>query len=168
VQIAAGKLADLPLALADCHSASDVRTRLAEMSVATGPGRLQAAQNWIDECFGADEVEAIVERLRAMNLDAARAALSAMEKASPTSLKVTLRNVRAALSFTRMEQSFQQDYRIALASIAGHDFIEGIRATIVDKDRNPKWQPAKLSDVTADIVERHFKSVGKLELSFPD
>ena len=48
-----------------------------------------------------------------------------------------------------LEESFQQDYRIALACIAGHDFIEGIRATIVDKDRNPKWRPDKIEDVTA-------------------
>ena len=67
-----------------------------------------------------------------------------------------------------MEESFQQDYRIALACIAGHDFIEGIRAQIVDKDRNPAWRPNKLEDVTPDIVDRHFKSVGELELTFAD
>jgi len=65
-----------------------------------------------------------------------------------------------------VEESFQQDYRIALACIAGHDFIEGIRATIVDKDRSPKWRPDKLEDVTAEIVDRHFKSVGALEPTF--
>ena len=78
-----------------------------------------------------------------------------------------MRNVREAAAFNRVEQSFQQDYRIVLACHAGHDFIEGIRATIVDKDRNPRWQPARLEDVTPDIVERHFKSVGALELQFP-
>ena len=67
-----------------------------------------------------------------------------------------------------MEESFQQDYRIALACIAGHDFIEGIRAQIVDKDRDPRWRPDKLEDVTPDIVDRHFKSVGELELNFAD
>ena len=91
-----------------------------------------------------------------------------MRKMSPTSLKVTLRNVRAASSFKRVEESFQQDYRIALACIAGHDFIEGIRAQIVDKDRNPRWRPDSLDDVTPEIVERHFKSAGDLELTFAD
>ena len=89
-----------------------------------------------------------------------------MQKASPTSLKITLRNVQAAASFKRVEESFQQDYRIALACIAGHDFIEGIRATIVGKDRSPKWRPDRLEDVTTEIVDRHFKSVGALELNF--
>lgn len=166
VHIAAAKLAELPAALADCRTAEAVRSRLDSLSSAAPAGKLQAAQPWIDDCFRADDVEAILDRLRAAPDDAARAALAAMQKASPTSLKVTLRNVRDALSFKRVEQSFRQDYRIALACIAGHDFIEGIRAQIVDKDRNPRWRPDKLEDVTPDIVGRHFKSVGDLELSF--
>ena len=52
--------------------------------------------------------------------------------------------------------------------IAGHDFFEGIRATIIDQDRRPVWHPDKLEDVTADIVDRHFRSVGELELIFDD
>jgi len=168
VHIPAARLAELPSALADCRTAADVRARLDELSVAPSPGRLPAAQQWIDSCYRADNVEEIVDRLRASQLETARAALAAMEKASPTSLKVTLRNLRAALSFNRVEESFRQDYRIALACIAGHDFIEGIRATIVDKDRNPRWRPDKLEDVTTEIVDRHFKSVGALELIFAD
>ena len=168
VHIAAAKLAELPSALADCRTADDVRARLGAMSTAPSPGKLQAAQRWIDSCFDADEVETIFDRLASIKLDEARSALATMQKASPTSLKVTLRNVREAVSFGRLEESFQQDYRIALACIAGHDFIEGIRATIVDKDRNPKWRPDKIEDVTPEIVDRHFKSVGPLELTFAD
>ena len=77
-----------------------------------------------------------------------------------------MRNLRAAAAFERVEQCFQQDYRIVLACIAGHDFIEGIRATIVDKDRKPAWRPDRLENVTPEIVARHFKSVGELELIF--
>jgi enoyl-CoA hydratase len=166
VHIPAAKLGQIPAALADGHRAADVRSRLDELSIAPAPGRLPAARQWIDGAFGGDEVEMIVDRLRSNNFGQAQSALAAMQKASPTSLKVTLRNVRAALSFKKLEESFQQDYRIALASIAGHDFIEGIRATIVDKDRNPRWRPATLEAVTADIVDRHFKSLGARELTF--
>jgi enoyl-CoA hydratase len=77
-----------------------------------------------------------------------------------------LRNLRSAATFNRVEESFAQDYRIALACVAGHDFIEGIRATIVDKDRNPRWQPDKIEAVTPELVERHFRHVGALELTF--
>jgi enoyl-CoA hydratase len=164
LHLAVAKLPELPAALADCRTADDVRARLDQMSVAPPPGKLPAAREWIDGCYGADNVETIVERLGASSIEAARTALAAMQKMSPTSLKVTLRNIRAAVSFKRVEQSFQQDYRIALACIAGHDFVEGIRAQIVDKDRNPRWRPDKLEDVTGDIVDRHFRSVGDLEL----
>jgi enoyl-CoA hydratase len=168
LHIAAEKLAELPSALADCQTAEDVRARLGQMSITPVQGKLPAAQRWIDSSFDADDVDVIFGRLQSTGLDEARSALAAMQKASPTSLKVTLRNVRAAVSFERVEQSFQQDYRIALACIAGHDFIEGVRATIVDKDRNPKWRPDKIEEVTPEIVDRHFKSVGPLELTFVD
>ena len=108
----------------------------------------------------------MIARLRACRAEGAQAALDVMRKASPTSLKVTLHNIRSAATFDRVEQSFAQDYRIALACIAGHDFIEGIRAAIIDKDRNPRWRPDKIEAVTPEIVDRHFRSVGKLELKF--
>ncbi len=168
IHVAAARLPELPEALADCRASAEVRARIEAISDAPAPGRLAAARPWIDACFGADDVETIVDRLGKNRNDAARGALATMQKMSPTSLKVTLRNIRAARSFERVEQSFQQDYRIALACIAGHDFIEGIRAQIVDKDRNPHWRPDKLQDVTAGIVDRHFEPVGKLELTFAD
>jgi hypothetical protein len=55
-----------------------------------------------------------------------------------------------------------------LACVAGHDFIEGIRAAIVDKDRKPLWRPDQLADVTPELVDRHFRPVGALELKFED
>jgi enoyl-CoA hydratase len=168
IAIPAAKIPDLPGLLADCRTASDVGARLGEIAAPPAPGKLSAARRWIDTCFGADDVETIVERLGAADAEPARTALATIRKASPTSLKVTLRHIRAAASFKRLEECFQQDYRIALACIAGHDFIEGIRAQIVDKDRNPRWQPDKLEDVTAAIVDRHFRSVGALELKFAD
>ena len=119
-------------------------------------------------CYGAEDVETIVARLQGVTADEARVAREAIARASPTSLKVTLRNLRAAASFKSIEESFRQDYRIALACIAGHDFIEGIRATIVDKDRTPKWRPEKLEAVTPEIVDRHFSTVGALELKFAE
>ena len=166
VHVAATRLAELPSALAECRSADDVQARLGKMSSPPPAGRLPAARRWIDRCYGSNEVEDIVARLRAESGDAAGAALANILTKSPTSLKVALRNVRSAVSFSRIEESFQQDYRIALACIAGHDFIEGIRATIVDKDRNPVWRPDRLEGVTQEIVDRHFRPVGKLELTF--
>jgi len=168
IHVAAARLPELPEALADCRTAGEVRARLDAISVTPAPGKLPAAQSWVEACFSANDVEMIVDRLGGNEVEAARVALATMQKMSPTSLKVTLRNIRAALSFKKVEQSFQQDYRIALACIAGHDFIEGIRAQIVEKDRNPRWRPDRLENVTAGIVDRHFQPVGDLELTFAD
>ncbi len=120
--------------------------------------------DWIAQCFSGDTGEDI--KKRRTSAAGTHETLDAMRKASPTSLKITLRNLREAASFKRVEECFQQDYRIALACIAGHDFIEGIRAAIVDKDRKPAWRPDTLEAVTPEIVGRHFKSVGELELKF--
>jgi enoyl-CoA hydratase len=166
IHVPADRLRELPAALANCRSHDDVRAALERLSAAPAPARLPKEREWIDACFGGDALEEIVERLRTSAAEPAQAALATMRKASPTSLKVTLRNVRSAAAFHRVEQSFVQDYRIALACIAGHDFIEGIRAAIIDKDRNPRWRPATIEAVTPDIVDRHFQSVGELELTF--
>jgi enoyl-CoA hydratase len=166
IAIPAAKIPELPGALASCRSADEVTARLSEISVPPAPGKLAAARGWIDACFAGATVEEIVARLEQQPAEEARDALATMRTKSPTALKVTLRNIREATSFGKLEQSFQQDYRIALACIAGHDFIEGIRATIVDKDRNPRWRPDTLAGVTADIVEHHFRPLGELELIF--
>ena len=164
--IAADRLSALPAALADCCSSHHVRTRLGELSSAPAPARLPMERQWIDSCFAAADVEEIFRRLQVSSDEKARAALDIMLKASPASLKVTLRNLRSATTFNRVEESFMQDYRIALACISGHDFIDGIRAAIVDKDRNPRWRPDTIEAVTPDMVDRHFQSLGSLELKF--
>jgi enoyl-CoA hydratase len=166
VHLPADRLRELPAALASCRSDADIRAALAHLSAAPAPARLPQQREWIDACFAGEALEEIVERLRTSAAEPAQAALASMRKASPTSLKVTLRNVRSAAAFDRVEQSFVQDYRIALACVAGHDFIEGIRAAIIDKDRNPRWRPDAIEAVTPDIVDRHFQSVGELELTF--
>jgi enoyl-CoA hydratase len=160
------RLDEIPSVLADCRKREEVWAALGTLETPLAPGKLIKALDWIRHCFSGDTIEDIVETLSACDAEDARAALDAIRKASPTSLKITLRNLREAAAFKRVEECFRQDYRIALACIAGHDFIEGIRAAIVDKDRNPQWRPDQLEAVTPDIVDRHFKSVGKLELKF--
>jgi enoyl-CoA hydratase len=168
IHIPSGRLADIPAALAECRTAPSVKARLDAMAAPPAPGALAAARPWIDRCYGADTVEEIFARLAASGEEGTQSALEILRKMSPTSLKITLRNLRSALSFERVEDSFAQDYRISLACVAGHDFIEGIRAMIVDKDRKPAWRPDTLAAVTPDLVDRHFKSVGALELKFTD
>ncbi len=165
VHILSPKLGDLPAALAGCRTAAEVKTCLDRMSDPPAAGKLAAARSWINACYETDRVEDIFERLHASTVADAHATLATLQKMSPTSLKITLRNIRSALSFDNVEQSFEQDYRLSLACVAGHDFIEGIRAAIVDKDRKPVWRPDMFEDVTEAIVDRHFEPIGERELT---
>jgi enoyl-CoA hydratase len=166
IYVPVDRLIELSAVLANCRSHDEVRAGLERLSAAPASARLPKEREWIDACYGGELLEDIVARLRGCRAEGAQAALDVMRKASPTSLKVTLRNIRSVATFDRVEQSFAQDYRIALACIAGHDFIEGIRAAIIDKDRNPRWRPEKIEAVTQEIVDRHFRSLSEQELTF--
>ena len=63
-----------------------------------------------------------------------------------------------------MEQALDQEYRLALATVSVGDFVEGVRATLVDKDKDPKWSPERLDEVTDEFVERFFAPLGAGEL----
>lgn len=128
---------------------------------------LEAERVWIDEVYSAGTVEEIVRRLRSRPEEAARAALETIETRSPTSLKVTLRSLRSARVFASLEQALDQEYRVALACVRLGDFLEGVRATLVDKDRNPQWSPRELADVDDEFVAKFFAPLesGELGLS---
>uniref|UniRef100_A0A914I095 3-hydroxyisobutyryl-CoA hydrolase, mitochondrial n=1 Tax=Globodera rostochiensis TaxID=31243 RepID=A0A914I095_GLORO len=110
----------------------------------------------IDECFAADSVEGIVERLSQRADDEfAQEQLTVLAKMSPTSLKVTFRQIRMGAKL-KFEEVFPMEYRLTQRFIAAHDFHEGCRAILIDKDRNPKWRPSELSDVDEAVVDAYF------------
>jgi enoyl-CoA hydratase len=166
--VPSARLSDLRACLSSCRTRDDVDAVLEELSMPPPGGHLAAARSWIDRCYAADTIEGILKLLSRSNENGAREALRTIETKSPTSLKVTLRNLREAATFNRLEECLQQDYRIAIACIEGHDFREGIRAAVVDKDRNPRWDPASVVDVTTEIVGRHFVSGGRSDLTLHD
>jgi enoyl-CoA hydratase len=132
-----------------------------------GPGDLEAVRPLIARCFSADTVEGIVARLRAERGDGAAWAegvLSELARHSPTSLKITHRHVRS-LRHADLRTALIQDYRLACRCLEAHDFYEGVRALLIDRDRNPKWQPARLEDVTEAMVDRYFSPMGADDLS---
>ena len=122
----------------------------------------------IEKCFSADTVEQIVSRLAEIegrHKDWAQGCLSDLSRMSPTSLKITLRHIRLAAA-DELDQVLERDYALACACLDGHDFTEGVRAALIDKDGKPVWQPAALADVTDAMVNAHFNadSRGKLDL----
>ncbi|MFI7099341.1 enoyl-CoA hydratase/isomerase family protein [Streptomyces sp. NPDC050161] len=125
---------------------------------------LAAHRGWIDSCYAADTVEEIVDRLEQSGEPAAKHAAQTLLERSPTALKVTLAAVRRARQLGSLERVLDQDYRVGSVALGSADLVEGIRARIVDKDRDPHWSPARLADVTDAEVDRHFRSLGEGEL----
>jgi enoyl-CoA hydratase len=131
-----------------------------------GPGELEALRGAIARCFAADTVEGIVERLRAEQGSSATWAegvLDDLSRRSPTSLKITHRHVRSARKLD-LRETLGQDFRLGCRCLDGHDFYEGVRALLIDRDQAPKWQPARLEDVSEATVDAYFAPLGAQEL----
>jgi enoyl-CoA hydratase len=133
-----------------------------------GPPQLAARQGEIDRWFAGDNMEAIVDRLaRAEGEFAARTLRTLLQK-SPTSLKVTLSAMRRGRTLPSLAACLDMEYRVVLRFFAGSELHEGVRAAVIDKDRNPRWNPARLEDVTDEMVERYFEPLGAGELGLAD
>ncbi|MDN5852960.1 MAG: 3-hydroxyisobutyryl-CoA hydrolase, partial [Actinomycetia bacterium] len=115
---------------------------------------LDAAQ--IASAFGHDDIESIIA---ALDESGDQRTLDALGRAAPFSLAVTLRALRNARSFERVQESLEQDLTLSLALIRRPDFREGVRAAVIDKDRNPTWQPGSLVDVEDTDVDAVFNTV---------
>ena len=156
--VPSGKLAELAEAL-EGEAADAAVARFAEEAPASV---LAAQQEWIDACYSSDDAEEILRRLRTVGGEAAEVA-GTIETKSPTAVKVALESLRRVRGLS-LEEALEQEYRVGMRFLAGPDFREGIRAQVVDKDRNPHWQPATLAEVSRDAVESYFAPLGDREL----
>jgi enoyl-CoA hydratase len=109
-------------------------------------GALAVHRKRIATIFAGHSVEAILERLDRDGSDFARDTAQTIRTRSPTSLKLVFRQLRAARSLN-LRQCLVLEFRLANRVLFAHDFREGVRAALVDKDRNPKWQPSSLAGV---------------------
>jgi enoyl-CoA hydratase len=121
------------------------------------PSPLAAQREWIDLCYAGETVADIVAALRSHDEGSATDAADLIATRSPVALAVTLAAVRRAATLDSLEQVLVQEYRVSNASLRSHDLVEGIRAQLVDKDRNPQWSPASIAAVTDDDVAGYFK-----------
>ncbi|WP_327351276.1 enoyl-CoA hydratase/isomerase family protein [Streptomyces sp. NBC_01304] len=150
--VPSGRLPDLAADLAH-RSVDEVLARYAEQAP---DGDLAADRDWIDACYSCDDVQEIVDRLLDAGVPAAKEAAQTLLAKSPTSVKVTLAALRRARELPSLERVLEQEYRVSCAGLASPDLPEGVRAQVVDKDRNPRWQPATLAEVSPQDVERFF------------
>lgn len=112
-------------------------------------------QTEIDYCFAAQTIEQLVQSLQESSSAICREALVTLAKKSPTSLKITLRALLEGKNFS-FDDCMRQEFRLVTHFLKEHDFAEGIRAVIIDKDQSPNWQPSTLDAVTQEDVEKYF------------
>jgi len=146
-------LASLP---ADSSSEA-VSTAIAGFADVPPAGVLEPQQQAIDRLFAFDSIEEIVATLRADGSPFAEKLLSVLSAKSPLSLTVTLRLLRLGRKTETLESCLEWEFAATAAVLRSHDFYEGVRAAVIDKDRNPQWKPARLADVTAADVDAYFQ-----------
>jgi len=108
----------------------------------------------IDAAFSGESIEQVLDALQRMGTQFALQTYTALGDRSPMALKVTLAALRRARTLKSLEECLSMELHLARAMSARPDFLEGIRAAVIDKDQNPKWTPAPLEDVSAESVAR--------------
>jgi enoyl-CoA hydratase len=156
VHIATEDLGHLERALSGLSDADEVSNRLEFLASPAKPGMLAEARAWIDAAYGADSVEEICARLRLQAGPGAEKALAQIEANSPTSLKLALRALREG-RHKELGPCLDMELNIVAHLTRSADFREGIRAAVIDKDRKPRWAPARLEDVTDAAVADYFQ-----------
>lgn len=141
-----------------------VDTVLGDFDCDTEEPPLETHRDAIDRHFAHDGVETIVASLAGGD-EWAQAQAATLEKMSPTSCKLTLRALREGAKLD-IAAALRNEYRIVCAIKSGHDFYEGIRAQLIDKDRSPKWRPATLAEVDQAELDRYFVAPSGGDLDF--
>jgi len=114
----------------------------------------------INSVFGAESVEAIIETLKKDQSDWAKKTLETLSKASPTSLKVAFSQYQKGSKMS-LPECLKMEFRIVQNFMINHDFFEGVRALLIDKDNNPKWNPSSLSELSDQQIEAYFQPPSK-------
>lgn len=161
--VTSDRMAELADALTGRTAIDDI---LAGFTIERGPGPLEAARATIATCFAAADVKSILAGLEAAAAkgDAfAAKVLQTMATKSPTSIAIAHEQMRRgpALDFA---EAMRTEFRVVSRIARGHDFYEGVRAVVVDKDQAPLWRPKTLQEVNAAVIAAYFEPLGADEL----
>lgn len=159
--IAQDSVANIIPALAEATTALDkdsVSTLLKKFAIAVPSSELLTHHQEIENCFDKKTVEEIVEALENYPSQWCKDTAAIIKTKSPTSLKVTLHALQKAQN-EDFDACMKMEYNLTCHFVHGHDFFEGVRAAIIDKDQKPQWKPATLTGVTEEGVEKYFVPV---------
>jgi enoyl-CoA hydratase/carnithine racemase len=148
-------LADAPL---PDHAAVDAV--LSRFSYDAGASQLKAMSEVLTDVFSKDSVAHMMQALASHDEEGSQAfcakALKSLKTKSPLSIAVSFEQIKRAQAMD-FDAVMQMEFTMAWHFLKGHDFYEGVRAAIVDKDRSPKWQPATLIECAPDAVDAYFQ-----------
>ncbi len=148
-------------------ASNEVKALIEGFATGEKAGPVAALQPQIDALFAHDRMEDIVAALKREGSEFAQKTLKTLAEKSPRGMVVTLKLLRLARNASTLEQCLVREYRAALEVFRSDDFREGVRAAVIDKDRNPKWSPPDIGDVTPEMVAPYFAEIGADELKFP-
>ncbi|MBW8815868.1 MAG: enoyl-CoA hydratase/isomerase family protein [Caulobacterales bacterium] len=129
---------------------------LTEFEGDAGRPAIAQHQDEIGRLFAADSVEAIVANLEAADSEWAMAQLAILATKSPQTMKVAFRQLRLGGQAKAFAENMAMEYRIGARVVQRHDFLEGVRAVIVEKDNAPRWDPPTLAGVDEATVDSIF------------
>ena len=135
---------------------ADAGAIIAPFCADPGPSALQANRAAIAQAFMGDRVEDIIAGLHQAGTPFAQSCLESLAGKSPQTLRVALRQMRQGALATTFEEVMAMEYRIACRVVQRHDFLEGVRAVIIDKDNAPKWAPSSLAEMGDDLLDAIF------------
>jgi enoyl-CoA hydratase len=167
--VPSGKLAALREALVSLGAgvnAAAVKAAIDGFATGETSGPVAAMQPQIDRWFAHDRMQDIVAGLQRDGSEPAQSTLKTLNEKSPRGMVVALKLLRLARASSSLEECLVREYRAALEVFRSDDFREGIRAAVIDKDRNPRWSPPAIADVTPEMVAPYFAEIGADELVF--
>ncbi|MGA9092160.1 MAG: enoyl-CoA hydratase/isomerase family protein [Bradyrhizobium sp.] len=147
-------------------ASGEVQTLIDGFATGETSGPVAAMQAKIDSWFGHDRMEDIFAALQRDGSELARSTLKTLNEKSPRGMVVSLKLLRLGRGSSSLEECLVREYRAALEVFRSDDFREGVRAAVIDKDRNPKWSPSRVEDVTAGMLAPYFAEIGADELVF--
>lgn len=125
-------------------------------SVPTPESTLWSHRKEIETCFSQTTIENILHSLKTQDSEWCLTTADILNNKSPASLKIALRALREG-NHLDFDSCMQMDEHLAKHFMNSHDFFEGIRAVVIDKDHNPQWNPASLELITSEFVDHYFK-----------
>jgi enoyl-CoA hydratase len=147
-------------------TSAEVDKVIAGFATGESAGPVAARQASIDRWFAHDRMEDIFSTLKRDDSEFAQSTRKVLNEKSPRGMVVTLKLLRLARDAASLEECLVREYRAALEVFRSDDFREGVRAAVIDKDRNPRWSPPHVEDVTREMLAPYFREIGTDELVF--